>query len=151
MPACQGYSLASVCWPPTILEPDLFTTPQLHSAPAQFEEENLTYPVTACSMFIKLVKLVLCFNQLQPRCIKSRSLQKFINHHSNSSPAVVVVGAVAFVVVAVDAGVVVVVPEQDLDECVHVNLVLLFYWLLLIFGDYGKIWNMMYECFVMIL
>ena len=33
MPACQGYSLASVCWPPTILEPDLFTTPQLHSAP----------------------------------------------------------------------------------------------------------------------
>ena len=101
-------------------------------------------------MFIKLVKLVLCFNQLQPRCIKSRSLQKFINHHSDSSPAVVVVGAVAFVVVAVDAGVVVVVPEQDLDECVHVNLVSLFYWLL-VFGDYGKIWNMMYECFVMIL
>ena len=45
---------------------------------------------------------------------------------------------------------VVVVPEQDLDECVHVNLVSLFYWLL-VFGDYGKIWNMMYECFVMIL
>ena len=93
---------------------------------------------------------MLCFNQLQPRCIKSRSLQKFINHHSNSSPAAVVVGAVVFVVVAVDAGVVVVVPEQDLDECVHVNLVSLFYWLL-VFGDYGKIWNMMYECFVMIL
>ena len=65
---------------------------------------------------------------------------------SDSLPAVVVVGAVVFVVVgvvvAVDSGVVVVVPEQDLDECVHVNLVSLFYWLL-VFGDYGKIWNMM--------
>ena len=87
---------------------------------------------------------MLCFNQLQPRCIKSRSLQKFISHHSNSSPAVVVVGAVAFVVVAVDAGVVVVVPEQGIGI-----IILLFY--LLVFGDYGKIWNMMYECFVMIL
>ena len=82
-------------------------------------------------MLRKLVKLVLCFNQLQPRCIKSRSLQKFINLHSDSSPAVVVVGAVVFVVVAVvvavDAGVVVVVPEQDIKGCVDANLVSLFY------------------------
>ena len=85
-----------------------------------------------------------------PDVLRAVHSKSFINHHSDSSPAVVVVGAVVFVVVAVDAGVVVVVPEQDLDECVHVNLVSLFYWLS-VFGDYGKIWNMMYECFVVIL